>query len=133
MKKRTLFALPCASTSIVLEPTLVGKEGNLLLSATCDDDGRERLVSVLFVGVRAFRHRAESLCTVWHVEGAYDTLCEVEDSEWVKELRRDAVPEWRDHFVMRHFMIYLDSYASLEVIAATATLNYDGAENPGGT
>jgi hypothetical protein len=105
----------------------------LLLSLVCDDDGRKQPVGVLFVKPRAFRKREETYCTGWHVKDAYDTVCEIRESDWVKELRHDATPEWRDSWVMRHFMIYVDSFGCLEVIAESAALDANGVKNSGGT
>jgi hypothetical protein len=47
--------------------------------------------------------------------------------------RNDAVPEWRDHRVMRHFIIYVDSFGCLEVVAESAVLDDAGDKNSGGT
>lgn len=99
----------------------------------CDDEGREHRVGVLFSKPRAFRKREETYCTAWHVKETYDTVCEVDDSEWVAELRRDAVPEWRDRWVMRHFMIYVDGFGCLEVVAESAELESEVVKNSGGT
>lgn len=112
---------------------MVDEERGLLLSLVCDDDGNERQTGVLFVKPRAFRKREEIYCTVWHVTDTYDTVCEVTESDWVTELRSDAVPEWRDRWIMRHFIIYVDSFGCLEVVAESASLEDAGAKNPGGT
>ena len=133
MEKVPLFALPYASTSVVYGPTLVDKDRGLLLSMICDDDGCEQPVGVLFVEPRAFRKREETYCTGWHVKDVYDTVCEIRDSDWVAELRNDAVPEWRDRWIMRHFMIYVDSFGCLEVIAKSAALDYEVVKNSGCT
>lgn len=66
--------------------------------------------------------RTEIYCTSWHVKDTYDTVCEIMESDWVAELRRDAVSEWRDYWIMRHFIIYVDSFGCLEVIAESASL-----------
>lgn len=123
MNKTPLFSLPCPSTAAVGDPCLLDEDRGLVLSVVCDDDGRARHSEVVFLKPRAFRKRAETYCTAWHVQGAYDTVCEVVDSDWVAELQRDAVPEWRDRWVMRHFMIYLDSFGCLEVVAEGAELS----------
>jgi hypothetical protein len=123
MEKHRLFELPCASTGAIKEPTLIDRDdGGLLVSLVGDDDGRSVQAGVLFVKPRAFRKRAEVYCTSWHVKDVYDTVCEIRESDWVAELRVDAVAEWRDRWVMRHFMIYLDSFGCLEVIAESASL-----------
>jgi hypothetical protein len=71
---------------------------------------------IRFDRVRAHRHRAESHCTVWHID-AYDTLVEVRDSEWVAELREAMPEDMRGLFEMHHYMIYLDSEGCYEVVA----------------
>lgn len=132
MQKLPIFSLPYPSTAAVHEPRLVDEGRGLLFSLVCDVDGHERQVGVLFVKPRAFRKREEIYCTPWHVKDAYDTVCEVKESDWVAELRNDAVPDWRDRWVMRHFMLYVDSFGCLEVVAESAVLD-DGAKNSGGT
>lgn len=133
MEKQPLFSLPCASTSAIQGPTLMDQDRGLLLSMVCDDDGVQRSVGVLFVKPRAFRKREETYCTAWHIDGVYDTICEIQKSDWVEELRAAAVPEWRDYWVMRHFMIYVDSFGCLEVVAESALLDESGVKNTGGT
>jgi hypothetical protein len=68
-----------------------------------------------FLRVRAYRYRAEGHCTIWHIHDAYDTLVEVEDSEWVAELLADEATgtEWDIH----HFLIYIDDSGAYEVAA----------------
>ena len=105
--------------------------GSVRLSLTCDDEGEERACAIVFGKMRALRSRAETYCSSWHIEGVYDTVCEIEGSEWVAQLRSESVPEWRDAWVMRHFMIFVDSYGCLEVVAADASLEED--KNSDGT
>lgn len=132
MEKLPIFSLPYPSTSAIHEPKLVRNPRGLLLTLVCDDNGHQRQTGVLFVKPRAYRKREEIYCTVWHIEAAYDTVCEVKESDWVAELRNDAAPDWRDRWVMRHFMIYVDSFGCLEVVAESAVLD-DDAKNSGGT
>jgi hypothetical protein len=70
----------------------------------------------VFGRVRSYRHRAESHCTVWHID-AYDVLTEIENSEWVAELL-DATPaDMRGNFEMHHYIIYFDGSGCFEVVA----------------
>jgi hypothetical protein len=131
MEKLPLFSLPYSSTAAIHGPTLVDEDRGLLLSLVCD--GRERQTGVLFIKPRALRTRAEIYCTIWHLTDTYDTVCEVKESDWVAELRNDAVPEWRDRWAMRHFIIYADSFGGLEVVAESAVLDDKGDKNSGGT
>jgi len=81
-------------------------------------EDRLHQAGVEFSRRRAYRYRAESHCTVWHLD-AYDTLVEVENSEWVAELREAMPEDMRDMFEMHHYMIYLDSSGCFEVVAAS--------------
>jgi len=133
MNKQELFALPFPSTAVIRGPVLCTDGGDLLLSMDFDDDGQRRSASLRFVKQRAFRKRSEIYCTGWHVKDTYDMLCEIKESDWVAELRNDAVPDWRNRWVMRHFIIYVDSFGCLEVIAESTSLDEQSVKNPGGT
>ena len=132
-KKKKLLVLPFPSTAFIRDPVLCTDEGDLLLSMDFDDVGQQRSVRLRFIKQRAFRKRSEIYCTEWHVNDTYDTVCEVQKSDWVDELRAASVPEWRDKWVMRHFMIYVDSFGCVEVVAKTAVLDNEGTINSGGT
>lgn len=132
MRKIPLGTIPCPSTEIVGDPEVRVLGAGIVLSFVYEDEAGERFTSGLqFAGVRAFRKRAESLCTAWHIEDAYDTLVEVYDSSWVRELLVDAQPASRNRFPLRHFMIYLDSFGSFEVGGAEATLLRAETKNDG--
>ena len=122
-EKGAIGSIPCPSTEIVGTPVVESVGAALSLSFEFEDDDDVRFASGIdFDGVRAFRKRAESLCSAWHIEDAYDTVVEVNGSEWVSELKADGNAQWRDHFPMRHFMIYLDSFGVLEVVGAEAVV-----------
>jgi hypothetical protein len=93
-----------------------GAEVRLIFEMSASVPAKES--GVFFDDVRAYRHRAESHCTEWHI-GAYDSVVEVEDSEWVAELLAAMPPDMRDLFEMHHYMIYLDSAGCYEVVAAS--------------
>lgn len=133
MKKQKLLVLPFASTSLISDPSLRTDGGDLLLLMDFDDDGQSHPACLRFVKQRAFRKRSESYCTGWHVVDVFDTVCEVLESDWVSELRAASALEWRDHWVMRHFMIYLDSFGCVEVVAEVVLLDEIGAKNSSGT
>lgn len=98
----------------------------------CDIEGRKFSQGVLFVKPRAVRTRAEIYCSIWHLTDTYDTVCEVMESDWVAELKNDAVPDWRDRWAMRHFILYVDSFGCIEVVAESVE-SADGLENSVGT
>jgi hypothetical protein len=133
MKKKQILVLPFASTAIINEPSLCTDGSDLLLAMDFDDDGQMRSVRLRFVRQRAFRKRSEGHCTDWHVVDAFDTVCEVQDSDWVTELRNASAPEWRDHWVMHHFIIYIDSFGCLEVVAESVLFDDIETKKSGGT
>lgn len=115
VSKVPLFELPFPSTALAEEPDLA-TNGSLVLTFLFAEGGGQVPWRVEFRKVRAFRHRAESHCTVWHIEDAYDAVCRVEDSEWVTELRRDSSPDGLG-WVMNHYLLTVDSWGCLEVVA----------------
>jgi hypothetical protein len=71
-----------------------------------------------FYRAPAMRNRSEECCTAWHIEGAYDTLVEVEGSSWLEEITAAIPVQLRDRYKpLHHFMIYLDGSGCIEVIA----------------
>ena len=133
MQKHKIFELPFPSTACTDSPRL-HQNTDLLLPMEFDDNGVTRSACLRFVKTRAFRFRAEIHChssSLWHIEDVYDTVCEVQGSDWVQELRSDSVPAWRDRWVMRHFIIYVDSYGCLEVVAESVVLD-DASKKPNG-
>ena len=132
-QKKSILVLPFASTEVISGPELCTDGADLLLSMDFDDEGEGRKICLRFLKHRAHRFRAECYCTAEHIEGVYDTVCEVGESKWIKELRLDAVPEWRDYWVMRHFMTYVDSFGCLEVVSESVILDETIVKNSGGT
>lgn len=70
-----------------------------------------------FMGVRAYKFRAEGHCTPWHVDDAYDNLVEVERSAWIDELLAAGSSEPRPNWKIRHFLIFIDGSGAYEVAA----------------
>jgi len=131
MEKRILFATPYPSTAVIQGPTLIDDDSGLLVAMSCDDEGHEKFIRLRFIKPRAFRKREQTYCTSWHVKDTFDTVCEIDKSDWIEELRSDAMPEWRDQWIMRHFMVYFDNFGCLEVAAESAELV--GDKNSTGT
>jgi hypothetical protein len=110
------WELPYPSTELEDVRFSEGGDGSVGLDLLHYQGGTLYRLGLRFDRVRAYRHRAESHCTVAHIE-AYDALMEVEDSEWVAELLEAMPADMRDDFEMHHFMIYLDSSGCYEVVA----------------
>jgi hypothetical protein len=91
--------------------------GDAELRCTYERDGSMYSGGLRFRRVRAYRFRAEGHCTPWHVEEAYDTLVEVERSDWIGELLAAESSETWGQWKIRHFLIYIDGSGAYEVAA----------------
>jgi len=120
--KVPLGELPVASTSFTSDVDVEVAGGALTLRFTFRRDGVAYRGGVRFEKVRAYRWRTESLCTAWHIEGVYDTIAEVESSDWVEELQAAEPEHHRGFWVMRHFMLYVDSAGCFEAVAGAWAL-----------
>jgi hypothetical protein len=110
-----LTELPIPSTDLDRDPTFEYRGGAAYLRMVFWRDGEVSSGGLRFGQVRAFRHRAEGHSTKWHIDEVYDTLVEVEGSEWVAELRRAQKSSWPPE--IHHYMIYIDSAGSYEIAA----------------
>jgi len=114
-EKLPLATLPVPSTSLLSDPVFEAPGGEAMLRFEFERDGEIYRGGLRFENVRAYRFRSEGHCTLWHVEGVYDTLTEVSGSSWVGELLAEEPAETWGRWVIRHFMIYLDSAGCFEV------------------
>ncbi|MBX3322117.1 MAG: hypothetical protein KF757_03920 [Phycisphaeraceae bacterium] len=114
--KKSLHTVALPSTDFIVPAYWDEKGPSPAIRFSYDKDGVEYRSGIEFRRVLAMRWRAERCCTAWHIEGAYDTLVEVENSLWVQELRADTYAQWRDKWETHHYMIYLDG-VSFEVVA----------------
>ena len=87
-----------------------------------DVDQSERYVTLRFKKVRAYRQRAESHCESWHAKDVMDNVAEIIGSDWVAELRAATNTQNKSAFEMNHYMIYVDDFGSLEVVAQTVAI-----------
>jgi hypothetical protein len=71
---------------------------------------------IRFERVPTYRFRAERCMELWQYD-ASDKLVEVEDSEWVRQIRADTDRVIRDREIMNHYAIYLQIGGTYEVIA----------------
>jgi hypothetical protein len=115
--KKALHTISVPSTSFTTEAYWDGRGAYPAIRFAYVKDGLEIQDGIKFDSVCAMRKRAERSCTPWHIQDAYDTLVEVEDSAWVEEVRADTAERWRYKWEMHHYMIYLDSVGCFEVIA----------------
>jgi hypothetical protein len=115
--KRPIYTIPVPSTSFITEAYFDGQGASPVIRFEYQKDGMKYRGGIRFSRVPAIRTRAERCCELWHIDGTYDTLVEVENSSWVEEVRADTSEQWRNKWEMHHYMIYLDSTGCFEIIA----------------
>src|ERR1700687_4538686 len=79
-------------------------------------DGVARSAAIRFDRVPAYRFRTERCVRRWQHE-ARDILSEVEESEWVEEIRADTNESYRYREVMHHYVINLTHVGTFEILA----------------
>ena len=79
-------------------------------------DGVARSSGIRFDRVPAYRFRTERCVELWQ-QDARDILSEVEESEWVEEIRADTDESYRDRWAMHHYVINLTHVGTFEFIA----------------
>lgn len=120
--KVQVASLPTPSTAFTSDARLVDLGTSLEIRYEFDRDGALFRGVIEFRKVRASRWRAEPYCTVWHIKDCYDTVAEVLESDWVEELQ-EAQTTGQRSWMMRHFMIYLDSAGCFEFVAESALMS----------
>jgi hypothetical protein len=117
-RKVRIVELPAASTTFTAEPRLeFPVKSGLVLQFDYDDHGLRYRSALRFNGVQAHRHRAEGVCTAWHVQDAYDTLVEVQPSTWCDELAALSRERGYDPGNLHHYLLFIDSAGCYEVVA----------------
>jgi hypothetical protein len=119
MERRPIATLQVPSTSFTTDPTFTHPGGEAELRYEFERGDVAFRAGIRFEKVRAFRFRAESHCTTWHLEGAYDTLVEISPSDWVAELLAAEPSETWGSWEIRHFLIFIDSAGAYEIAAAS--------------
>lgn len=116
MDKKPVFEIPVPSTELSTDAILCGNT----IRYGYVRNGAELKSGIVFNNVRAKRTRSDEACTAWHIEGTYDTLVEVGESDWVEQIMQDTAERQRrfdETWALYHYMIYLDGTGCIEVIA----------------
>ena len=124
--KKALYETPVPSVDFSIEAECCGN----VIRFAYQKDGLEFRSGLRFKRVKATRSRSESACTVWHID-AYDTLMEIESSQWADEVRADTADKQRrlgQTWTMKHYIIYLDSVGCFEFLAESWEVLDEGPE-----
>lgn len=115
MKLKEMWIFPVPSTQIYHGVNMLYPGANAILLFDYHKNDHIYKAGIKFEMVRAFRHLSEGF---GFLEGAYDTLVEVENSKWSDELSKvNPFLEKNYNYKLRHFAIYLDSNGLYEFIA----------------
>jgi len=128
MKKVEVEGIRPFNGTLVTQPSIMTEEGDLILQMAFDAGAGPSDVRLRFVKQRAFRKRSAAYCTAWHIKDVYQALCEIVDSDWVKELWEAAEDGLRERWILRHFIIFSDDLGCLEVIAERVVVEEDQSD-----
>jgi hypothetical protein len=115
--QKAIYTVPVCSTGFTKEAFLDCSGISPTLRYAYETGAGECSSGIVFKQVSAFRKRSERLSRVWHMDKAYDTLVEIEESSWVAELKNDVPEPYRADWNPNHYMIYLDSVGCFEFLA----------------
>ena len=116
--KRVIGQLTPMPSAYTEEAVFSHPGGNAELRCVLEHNGAMYSSGLRFQRVRAYKYTAESHCKTWQIEHAYDTLVEIEESDWVTDLvMAEPIPERRWPWKIRHFLIYVDDAGAYEVAA----------------
>jgi hypothetical protein len=98
-------------------PLLTHRPGEVEIRYDLEGDAGIVWVTLRFVMAFAVRFTPDAACTEMMIK-AYSKICELTDSEWLRELRERG----QSHGLvvsasLRHFVVYLDHYGCFEVVA----------------
>lgn len=121
MNAEKLWTFPVPSTNIATKVLMTYDGANVDLKYDYFDEEQNSKTyngGIKFISAVAFRHSDEKFTRPEFIRSGYDTLIDVRDSHWLKELT-DLNREFTSNRNLRHFAIYLDSYGLYEVIAGS--------------
>ncbi len=119
MKINKLWVLPVLSSEVDKISFLY--DGiSIIITGYNEKDGEK--FKLLFNKVKCYKHTDERFTKDYY--NCYDTLVEVEDSEWIKELKQLNEEDF-NYWKPKHFAIYLDSVGLFEIISNNFVITND--------
>jgi hypothetical protein len=120
MKKHKLFITQVPSTEFTQEASLrEGPLGSYEIKYDYKIENLDMTGIIRFHKIVALKKRSECCCTLWHINEVYDTLVEVEKSDWVVDILEHIQPHLQQGREYHHYMIYLDSVGCFEFVASS--------------
>jgi hypothetical protein len=90
--------------------------------------GEEVERAIGFALVRAYKYRAESHCTAWHVDDCYEEVAQVPDSSWVRELMADYSHSKPLARAVNHYIVFFGDDGCYEVAGESAQFFEQGSD-----
>lgn len=120
--KRPIIELPAPSTALTEGVTFLrrGRRVSLTMSFSWEDVESSWILQ--FQNVRADSHLTEAACTAWHIRDVYDTVCEIEDSEWGNSVSEVVQDHSHEEAQLKHYMVFFDGEGVFEFIAGDCSL-----------
>lgn len=119
MTPRLLEVIPLRFSTAETDqgPMLELRRASLTLRYDAEDEERVVWTRLEFAPVFAVRFTADPSVTAWMLE-AYSKVCEVESSEWIRQIEAAAHEGHRALQRARHFVVYFDDVGCFEVVAS---------------
>lgn len=116
MDAKKIWEFPVPST-VAISTKLIYPGGDAWFLFDYYDEGKNDEIfnsGIRFEAVQAYRHSCEKFTA--SLMDAYDYLVEIEDSEWIDQLR-EIDKQIADYWNIKHYAIFLDSNGLFEFIA----------------
>lgn len=112
---KILYMLPMLTQALIESPRIQvsGTEIQIAIKGRDLQDNIHH-VELIFEGMQCYRHTSE--CFTKSLMNAYDSVVEIVDSEWLRELNH-LNPHAYSYWSPRHFAVYIDSNGMYEIVA----------------
>jgi hypothetical protein len=114
---REVRDLPMTTAEADVGPIVEYSPGRLTVRYDVEAEGGLTWTTIQFGAAVAFRFTPDEACEEWMIE-AYSRICEVLDSEWLRELASKADSTYEPMRPgLHHWMVYFDHHGCVEVLA----------------
>lgn len=113
MKIKCLFEIPILSSELdsAIEIVIKGLDITLILKYF---DEKNKVLKIRFDTVLCHMHTSQSFTKA--LLNAYDTIVEIEDSEWINEIKKLNEDEF-NFWKLKHYAIYLEDLGMYQFLA----------------
>jgi hypothetical protein len=114
---REVVRLPFSTAECDVGPITEHRPGLVTIRYDAEGEGGVIWTTLSFTAALTMRFTPDLACSAWMVE-AYSKVCEVEDSDWIRDLQLAAANHsWELRAGSRHFFVYFDHIGCWEILA----------------